>query len=86
LLNAAEEAGFEVLLTTDTNLPHQQNLKGRQLAIVILSKNRWTLVRPMMQQIADAVNAARPGTYALVDIPERQSLPSNRETMSGMQH
>jgi hypothetical protein len=40
LLKAAEEAGFEVLLTTDTNLPHQQNLKGRKLAIVILSKNR----------------------------------------------
>ena len=70
LLNAAEEAGFEVLLTTDTNLPHQQNLKGRKLAIVILSKNRWTLVRPMMQLIANAVNSARPGTCTLVDIPE----------------
>jgi hypothetical protein len=54
LLNAAEEAGFEVLLTTDTNLPHQQNLKGHKLAIVILSKNRWTLMRPMMQLIANA--------------------------------
>ena len=70
LLKAAEEAGFEVLLTTDTNLPQQQNLKGRNLAIVILSKNRWSLVRPMMQQIANAVNAARPGTCTLVDIPE----------------
>jgi len=37
LLKAAEEAGFEALLTTDTNLPHQQNLKGRKLAIVIPS-------------------------------------------------
>ena len=71
LLNAAEEAGFEVLLTTDTNLPHQQNLKGRKLAIVILSKNRWTLVRPMMQRIANTVNSARPGTCTLLDIPER---------------
>jgi hypothetical protein len=72
LLKAAEEAGFAVLLTTDTNLPQQQqNLKGRKLAIVILSKNRWSLVRPMMQQIANAVNAARPGTSTLVDIPER---------------
>ena len=71
LLNAAEEAGFEVLLTTDTNLPHQQNLKGRKLAIVVLSKNGWNLVRPMMQQIANAVNSARPGTCTLVDIPER---------------
>jgi len=71
LLKAAEEAGFEVLLTTDTNLPHQQNLQGRKLAIVILSRNRWSLVHPMMQQIADAVNAAKPGTCAVVDIPAR---------------
>jgi len=45
LLKAAEEAGFDVLLTTDTNLPYQQKLEGRKLAIVILSKNRWSLVR-----------------------------------------
>ena len=70
-MKAAEEAGFDVLLTTDTNLPYQQNLEGRKLAIVILSKNRWSLVRPMMQQIANAVNSARPGTCTLVDIPER---------------
>jgi len=71
LLKAAEEAGFDVLLTTDTNLPHQQNLEGRKLAIVILSKNRWSLVRPVMQEIARAVNAARPGTCIVVEIPPR---------------
>ena len=71
LLKAAEEAGFEVLLTTDTNLPYQQNLEGRKLAVVILTKNRWSLVRPMMRQIADAVNAARPGTCTMVEIPRR---------------
>jgi len=37
LLKAAEEAGFEALLTTDTNLPYQQNLEGRKLAVVILA-------------------------------------------------
>jgi hypothetical protein len=36
LLNAAEEAGFDVLLTTDKNIRYQQNLKGRRLAIVVL--------------------------------------------------
>jgi len=71
LLEAAEEAGFDVLLTTDTNLPHQQNLQGRKLAIVILSKNRWSLVQRRMPQIASAVNAAKPGTFTLVDIPTR---------------
>jgi hypothetical protein len=42
---------FDVLLTTDTNLPYQQNLEGRKIALVILSKNRWSLVRPLIEQI-----------------------------------
>src|SRR5438105_12203958 len=71
LLKAAEEAGFDVLVTTDTNLPHQQNLGERRLAVVILSKNRWSLVRLMMEQIANAVNAAKPGTCTVIDIPSR---------------
>ena len=71
LLRVAEEAGFEVLLTTDTNLRHQQNLQGRKLAIVIISKNRWSMVKPMLVQIVDAVLAAKPGTFTLVEIPVR---------------
>lgn len=36
LLRMAEEAGFDLLLTTDTNLAHQQNLSDRRIAIVAL--------------------------------------------------
>lgn len=71
LLRVAEEAGFDVLLTTDTSLPQQQNLQGRKLAVVILSKNRWLLIKPRLAEIAAAVNAARPGTYSVVEIPDR---------------
>ncbi len=68
LLLAAEEAGFDVLLTTDTSLPFQQNLAGRKLAVVVLSKNRWKLIRRALPQIAAAVAAAKPGSSALVEI------------------
>ena len=71
LLQVAEAAGFDVLLTTDTNLPQQQNLKGRKLAVVILSRNRWLLIRSRLAEIAAAVNVARPGTYSVVQIPDR---------------
>lgn len=71
LLDAGENAGFEVLLTTDKNLRYQQNLQGRKLAIIVLSKSRWSLVNAAMQQIVDAVNGAKPGSYTLVDIPVR---------------
>jgi predicted nuclease of predicted toxin-antitoxin system len=36
LLDAAEAAGFEVLITVDQAIPDQQNLSGRQISIVIL--------------------------------------------------
>jgi predicted nuclease of predicted toxin-antitoxin system len=70
LLRVAEEASFDVLLTTDTNLPHQQNLAGRKLAVVILTKNRWALIRRKADEIADAVILAKPGTYTVVEISE----------------
>jgi hypothetical protein len=34
LLNAAEQAGFEVLLTADQSIPHQNRMEGRQIAVV----------------------------------------------------
>ncbi|HMD31354.1 MAG TPA: hypothetical protein VKG84_05560, partial [Candidatus Acidoferrales bacterium] len=37
LLKVAEDAGFDVLVTTDQSIPHQQNLTGRKIAIVVLS-------------------------------------------------
>src|SRR5579862_1466801 len=36
LLEAAEAAGFDVLITVDQNIPDQQNLSGRRIALVIL--------------------------------------------------
>jgi hypothetical protein len=36
LLEAAEEAGFDVLITADQNIPDQQNLSERKIALVIL--------------------------------------------------
>jgi hypothetical protein len=33
LLTVAEEAGFDLLLSTDKNIQYQQNLKGRRIAI-----------------------------------------------------
>ena len=69
LLNAAEQAGFDVLLTTDKNLRYQQNLDGRRIAIVVLGKGRWRLIRPVIESVVDAVNAAQPGSYTEVDIP-----------------
>lgn len=69
LLDAAELAGFEVFVTTDRNLRYQQNLSTRQIAVVVLSKARWRLVRTRLAEIAVAVTAATPGSFVEIDIP-----------------
>jgi hypothetical protein len=70
LLRAAEGAEFDVLVTTDKNLVYQQNLSDRKIAIVVLGRNRWSLIRSTLPQIASAVDAAKPGSYTLVQIPD----------------
>ena len=70
LLTVAEAAGFEVLVTTDRNLRYQQNLAGHKIAIVVLGKGRWTIIKPHVAEVVAAVNAATPGSYTEVRIPE----------------
>ena len=70
LLTEAEAAGLELVVTTDRNLRFQQNLAGRKIAIVVLGKGRWTIIKPHIAKIVAAVNAATPGSYAEIEIPE----------------
>lgn len=71
LLRAAEEAGYDLLLTTDKNLRYQQNLAGRRIAIVVLGNQQWPDVKLALDRIATAVNAATPGSLTQVDIPHK---------------
>lgn len=70
LLKAAEEDGFELLLTTDRRIQYQQNLRDRTLAIVVLTgTTKWSQVRLHGEAIMAAINAATKGSYAEVEIP-----------------
>jgi hypothetical protein len=68
LLNAAEQAGYDLLLTTDKNIRYQQNLSTRKIAIVVLGQGRWTVIKPAIDKVIAAVNAASTGTYSEVAI------------------
>lgn len=68
-LKAAEEAGFDVLLSTDKNIQYQQDLKGRRIAVVILGNPQRPAVHCHIDRVIAAVNAAAPGRYTEVEIP-----------------
>jgi hypothetical protein len=69
LLRAGEAAGFDVMVTSDQNIVHQQNLSGRKLALVVLGSNIWPIVREHGATIAAKVDAAAPGSYAFIEMP-----------------
>lgn len=70
LLSAAEEAGFDLLLTTDQRIRYQQNLQGRRIAILVLTgKRKWSRVRLHVELIAAAVGQTTIGSYNEIAIP-----------------
>ncbi len=71
LIQRAEEAGYQLLLSTDKNIRYQQNLTGRKIALVVLGNSQWPMVRLHLDKIIAAVNACTPGSYAEVEIPFR---------------
>lgn len=69
LLNEAARAGFQILITTDNNLRHQQNLAGRSIAIVVLSTTSWPRIQRAVAAITQVIETATPGSVQEVNIP-----------------
>ncbi len=68
LLRAAEESGFDVMVTADQGIQYQQNPQRRNIALVIVSSNERDLVAAHADQILAAINTAQHGGIIFVDI------------------
>jgi hypothetical protein len=66
LLRAAN-AQFDVLITTDRSLRHQQNIVGLRLAILVLPTTNWLSIRLHATQIVVAVEGLAAGTLFQLD-------------------
>jgi predicted nuclease of predicted toxin-antitoxin system len=66
LLAAAEANGFSVMVTADQNLSYQQNMTGRQLALVVLSTNNWNILKLNPERVLICVDRAATGSFELV--------------------
>ena len=68
LLEAAEAAGFDVLITVDQNIPDQQNLSGSKVSILILcgSTNRLLDLTPLVPAAISALAAIGRGNVVRI--------------------
>ena len=69
LLEHAEQAGFEMLITTDSNLRYQQNLATRRLAIVVLSTTSWPRIQRAIGMVLPVIDSTTSPDYVEVTIP-----------------
>ena len=68
LLEKAITAGFEVLVTMDGNMVHQQNIARHAIAVVALraKSNRLDDTRPLMNPLLALLPKVKPGTVTFV--------------------
>lgn len=71
LLREAQEA-FEVLVTGDKQLQHQQNIASHRIALVVVSAQSTRLfhLRPLTPRLELAIREARPGTVTVVAVDQ----------------
>ncbi|MDQ2840519.1 MAG: DUF5615 family PIN-like protein [Acidobacteriota bacterium] len=69
LLNLAEHAGFDVLLTVDKGMSQQQNMSGRKIAVLIVGaqSNEIDDVLPHVPACLEALRYIRPGQVIRVN-------------------
>jgi hypothetical protein len=70
LLSSAELAGYDVLLTVDVGIPHQQSLAGRKLSIIAIRSrtNQLEDLLPFVGDILWAMETVSPGQ--VITIPQ----------------
>lgn len=70
LLDLAE-GEFDLFITADQGVRYQQNLSGRQIAILKLSTNKLGLIKAAAGQIQEAVDSTGPTEFRRLEIPKR---------------
>ena len=64
------ETEFNVFVTADQQLPYQQNLSGRTLAIIVLPTNQVRTVVSLLPAIEESLKRVQPGMFLEIPLPE----------------
>jgi len=68
LLRLANESGFDMFVTADKNIYHQQNFYGLQISAVVIPSNRKVLVRKSISAFLQSLERIQPGQKVVMDL------------------
>lgn len=69
LLAAMEAESFDVLVTTDQSLRHQQNISDHRFGVIVLMTTRWPLIRENPGLVVESLASIEPGKCIEVHFP-----------------
>lgn len=68
LLDRAVKNRYDLLITTDQNLCHQQNLTKYNIAVLVLTSASWPQLQKQIGRILKAIDQLNAGEYVVVTI------------------
>lgn len=68
LLLAANENGFDVLVTADKNMHYQQNFDGLQISSVVIPTNLKRLVQKCIPALRQSLENLQPGQKVVMEL------------------
>ena len=74
LLRLAEAQGFDILITSDKNMYAQQNLRRRNLSIIVLPTNLRRQVMERVADVIDTLNHIKPRQYVVLEMNGQRTI------------
>ena len=80
-LLAAAQQTFDVLLTMDTNIYHQQKVAQFNIAVIVLRayNNKYDSLRPLMSDVLSQLETIEPGKVYYIYIDEKLKESDRRK-------
>ena len=82
LLRAAN-GQFDVLVTADKNMHHQQNFVGLEISVLVFPTNRAKLVRAGVDALTQSLENIQPGQKTVMDLREVEDWSKSKLDESG---
>ena len=75
LIDEAVRRGYDLLVTADRRMQKQEEIKGKPLRVVVLTRPDWSKVEKQIHEVREAIATAEPGKFTRVIARKTEPQP-----------
>ena len=84
LLKLSVDAGYDVMITADQGIEHEDNIAKQKIALITLTSPRWPDVKKHIPQIRRALADAKKGRATTVEVTTQKKTKTQGDNREGM--